>query len=87
MKEDKFKVTKARKRLDGWVISDKMSKTRVVEVERFFRHPVYEKVMRKKKKYYAHDGKEISKSGDFVTIEETRPLSKLKRWRVIEVKQ
>jgi small subunit ribosomal protein S17 len=86
MKEDNLKST-SRKQLQGWVVSDKMNKTRVVEVERFFRHPAYKKVMRKKKKYYAHDGKEISKPGDFVAIEETRPLSKLKRWRVVEVKK
>lgn len=69
----------------GWVISDKMDKTRVVKVIRTFRHPKYEKVIRKAKKYYAHDEKNLTHIGDKVEILETRPLSKLKRWRITRV--
>ncbi|MBL7078228.1 30S ribosomal protein S17 [Candidatus Shapirobacteria bacterium] len=68
----------------GEVISDKMSKTVVVEVVRVKPHPLYRKVMRKKKKLYAHNEKG-AKLGDWVKIAECRPLSKLKRFKVIEV--
>lgn len=85
MSKDSYKKT-SRKRLQGTVVSEKMKKTRVVEVERLVRHPKYQKVLKKRNKFYAHDEKEISKLGDFVVIEETRPMSKLKRWRVVEVK-
>lgn len=70
---------------EGVVISDKMSKTRSVEVTRQFRHPLYEKVMRRRKHYFAHDEKNESKSGDRVLIRETRPLSRNKRWEVIKI--
>ncbi len=76
-----------RKRVTGKVVSDKMEKTRVVCVQRVLRHSVYEKVVRKDKKYYAHDENNISAKGDEVLIEESRPLSRLKRWRVVEVKK
>ena len=79
------KVT--RKKLRGKVVSDKMKKTRVVEVERLVRHKLYQKAVKKRKKFYAHDDKEISKIGDMVIIEEARPVSKLKRWHVLEVKE
>lgn len=69
-----------KKQLVGVVISDKMNKTRVVEVQRTYRHPVYKKVIRSKKKYYAHDEQNKTHTGDKVTILESRPLSKLKRW-------
>lgn len=69
----------------GTVIGDKMEKTRVVEVVRTFRHPTYKKVMRRRTKFYAHDEQQISKIGDTVKIMETRPLSKLKRWRLVEI--
>lgn len=69
----------------GVVVSDKMNKTRVVEVERFVRVPKYEKVVRKTKKYYAHDENNMSKVGDKVVIKLTRPISKLKRWEIIEI--
>lgn len=69
----------------GVVVSDKMNKTRVVKVERLVRVPKYEKVVRKTKKYYAHDENNISKVGDKVKIKLTRPISKLKRWEIIEV--
>ncbi|MDA3792868.1 MAG: 30S ribosomal protein S17 [Elusimicrobia bacterium] len=78
--------TTSRKKIRGVVISDKMDKTRVVESEKRFRDPLYKKVIKKHKKFYAHDEKDISKTGDLVVIEETRPMSKLKRWRVVEVR-
>jgi small subunit ribosomal protein S17 len=71
--------------LRGVVVSDKMNKTRVVRVERTFRHPLYEKVIKRYKKYYAHDELNQSKVGDVVEIMSTRPLSKLKRWRIYRV--
>ncbi|MGM0568913.1 MAG: 30S ribosomal protein S17 [Elusimicrobiota bacterium] len=86
MKNNNYNISNKRK-LAGKVVSDKMDKTRVVEVERKFRHRVYGKVLRKSKKYYAHDEKNISSSGDEVLIEEIRPISKLKRWRVISLKE
>ena len=76
-----------RKRLQGIIIGDSNEKTRIVEVVRLIRHPLYQKVIKKRKKFYAHDEKEVSKKGDSVIIEETRPMSKLKRWRIAEVKQ
>ena len=69
----------------GEVISDKMEKTIVVEVARRVRHPRYLKVMTKRKKFYAHDEKSEAGLGDRVRIVESRPLSKLKRWRLVEV--
>ena len=74
-----------RKSRTGVVVSDAMDKTVVVSVERRITHPVYGKIMRRSKKYYAHDEKNEAKKGDTVQIEETRPLSKTKRWRVVEI--
>ena len=74
-----------RKERCGEVISNKMAKTIVVRVERRFPHPKYRKVVTAYKKLYAHDEKGEAKPGDRVRIEETRPLSKIKRWRLIEV--
>ncbi len=74
-----------RKDLVGTVVGDKVSKTRVIQVERLVQHPLYKKVLKVRKKFYAHDEANQSKSGDKVRIEETRPLSRLKRWRVVEV--
>ena len=74
-----------KKVLEGYVTSDKMNKTRVVIVQRLTRHKIYGKVLKKKKKFYAHDEKNQSKIGDKVKIVETRPLSKLKRWRIINI--
>jgi small subunit ribosomal protein S17 len=74
-----------RKIKEGVVVSDKMEKTVTVRVDRTFRHPEYEKVITRGKKYYAHCEKNDVKVGQKVKIMETRPLSKLKRWRVIEV--
>jgi small subunit ribosomal protein S17 len=74
-----------RKERVGEVISDKMNKTIVVRVERRFRHPQFKKVVTAYKKFYAHDEKGEAKVGDFVRIQETRPLSKTKSWRLVEV--
>jgi small subunit ribosomal protein S17 len=65
-------------------VSDKQDKTVVVRVERRFTHPVLKKTIRRSKKYYAHDEKNEFSVGDVVRIEERRPLSRLKRWEVIE---
>ena len=74
-----------RKERVGEVISNRMAKTIVVRVERRFPHPRFRKVVTAYKKFYAHDEKGEAKPGDRVRIEETRPLSKIKRWRLIEV--
>ena len=74
-----------RKERVGEVISAKMAKTIVVRVERRFPHPKYKKVVTTFNKFYAHDEKSEAKPGDRVRIEETRPLSKTKRWRLVEV--
>lgn len=71
----------------GEVISSKMAKTIVVRVERRFRHPKFKKVMTRYRKFYAHDEKGEAKVGDHVRIQETRPLSKMKSWRLVEVLQ
>ena len=74
-----------RKERVGEVISNKMAKTIVVRVERRFPHPRYKKVVTGYSKFYAHDEKCEAKVGDRVKIRETRPLSKLKNWRLVEV--
>jgi small subunit ribosomal protein S17 len=74
-----------RKSRVGTVVSDKMDKTVVVSVERRFSHPLYGKQMTRSKKFHAHDENNDYHVGDVVRIVETRPLSKLKRWRVAEV--
>lgn len=74
-----------RKVKTGVVIQDKMNKTRVVEVRRVFSHPLYSKVISRSKKLYVHDEKNQSHEGDKVKIMETRPLSKLKRWRLLDI--
>jgi small subunit ribosomal protein S17 len=74
-----------RKERTGDVVSDKMEKTIVVRVERRFRHPKFKKVVTQYKKFYAHDEKREAKVGDLVRIQETRPLSKTKSWRLVEV--
>ena len=74
-----------RKERIGEVLSNKMNKTIVVRVERRFPHPRFKKVVTSYKKLYAHDEKSEAKPGDRVRIEETRPLSKLKRWRLVQV--
>ncbi|MBD3414605.1 MAG: 30S ribosomal protein S17 [Candidatus Aminicenantes bacterium] len=74
-----------KKEKTGVVIGNKMKKTVKVSVERQVRHPLYKKVIKKRKSYFAHDEYEKCKIGDIVTIIETRPLSKRKRWRVKEI--
>jgi small subunit ribosomal protein S17 len=76
-----------RKILKGIVVSDKMNKTRVVVVERHIFHQKFKKYYIKKTKCYVHDENNISKTGDIVEIMETRPLSRLKRWRLLAVKK
>jgi len=70
--------------LEGVVVSDKNDKTIVVKVERRLTHPVLKKTVRLTKKYHAHDEKNTAKVGDVVWIEETKPLSKQKRWLLVE---
>ena len=74
-----------RKVIVGEVVSNKMHKTIVVEVVRKKAHPFYKRVVSKAKKFYAHDEKNQAHIGDVVRLEETRPLSKLKRWRLKEI--
>jgi len=74
-----------RKLREGWVISNRMDKTIVVAVERSFRHPRYQKIIRRTLKLYAHDDKNECQIGDKVKVMEARPLSRLKRWRLVQV--
>ena len=74
-----------RKSREGVVVSDAMQKTRVVLIERVFRHPRYQRVITRSKRLKAHDEENRSRAGDRVLIEETRPLSKDKRWRVRQI--
>jgi small subunit ribosomal protein S17 len=74
-----------RKVREGRVVSDKMEKTVVVAVESLVPHPIYGRRMRRTKKYKAHDEENQCRTGDVVRIVETRPLSKEKRWRVVEI--
>lgn len=74
-----------RHQFKGVVVSDKADKTRVVMVEWLYRHPRYDKTLRKRSKFYVHDEKNESKAGDTIEIMATRPLSKLKRWRLVRV--
>ena len=76
---------KRRKTKIGRVVSDKMDKTVVVAVESYRPHPLYKRAVRRIKKFKAHDEQNTCKIGDVVRIEETRPLSKEKRWRVLEI--
>lgn len=79
------KADSHRKEKIGYVVSTKMAKTVVVEVDRQKAHPKYKRVIAKSKKFYAHDEENTARTGDVVRIVETRPLSKLKRWRLAEV--
>ena len=74
-----------RKALIGEVVSTKMAKTIVVEVNRQKAHPFYKRVVKRSKRFYAHDENSTAKLGDVVKIEETRPLSKLKRWQLKDI--
>ena len=78
-------TTGKRKQRIGEVVSNKMTKTIVVRVERRYPHAQYKKIVTSYKKFYAHDEKSQAKVGDTVRIEESRPLSKLKRWTLLEV--
>lgn len=81
MSEKRFK-----KSFRGTVVSTKSEKTIVVNVERRFKHPIYSKFVTSSKKYHAHDEKGLAKEGDVVTIIESKPMSKLKRWALESVK-
>lgn len=74
-----------RKELIGLVVSDKRQKTITILVERKEKHPLYGKVMKKSKKFQAHDENNECKIGDTVKVSETRPLSKTKRWRLVQI--
>ena len=76
---------KLRKERTGLVTSDKMDKTNTVKIERKVKHPIYGKFVKQTKSFKAHDEKNEAKSGDTVKIAETRPLSKTKRWRLVEI--
>ncbi len=78
-------TTKSRRVMAGRVVSDKMDKTIVVSVERRFSHPAFKKIVRRNKKYKAHDEKNECNIGDTVEICECRPLSKHKRWRLVNI--
>jgi small subunit ribosomal protein S17 len=84
--QDAQSVTRnSRKTRVGVVVSDKMDKTVVVSIERRVQHPVYGKMVRRTKRLKAHDEQNAAKNGDTVRIMETRPLSKDKRWRLVEI--
>ena len=85
MSEATQDATGQRKRRQGRIVSDAMEKTVVVSVERQMAHPLYGKQVKRQKKYHAHDERNEFRSGDLVVIEETRPLSKSKRWRVVKL--
>lgn len=76
---------KQRKTLFGRVVSDSMDKTVTISVERLVQHPIYKKIIKKTSKIYAHDEDNQCKVGDKVKVMSTRPLSKTKRWRVVEI--
>ena len=78
-------TSSTRKTLTGEVVSTKMAKTIVVEVTRQRAHPLYKRVVSRSRKFYAHDETETAHTGDVVRIVETRPLSRLKRWRLEEI--
>lgn len=76
-------VKKFKRKLKGTVVSDKADKTVVVEVVRKFKHPIYSKFINTTKKYHAHDEQNTAKIGDVVTIIESKPYSKLKKWELV----
>lgn len=78
-------TSKGRMRLRGTVVSNKMQKTVIVSVERRVKHPLYKKYLVRRKKFAAHDERNICKTGDLVEIISTRPLSRTKRWAVTQV--
>jgi small subunit ribosomal protein S17 len=78
---------KTSRELTGKVVSDKMKDTIVVSVERSVKHPIYGKIIRRTTKIHAHDAGNTCKMGDLVTIKESRPISKTKRWTLVEIKE
>tara|TARA_Y100001960_G_C14522993_1_gene752272 strand:+ start:133 stop:402 length:270 start_codon:yes stop_codon:yes gene_type:complete len=80
-------IMNTRKQLSGKIFSNKMDKTVVVEVVKRFAHPIYKKYVNRTKKYYAHDPQNLCQIGDVVLIEESKPVSRLKRWRVKEIQE
>ena len=78
-------ATKTKRSVVGRVVSDKMDKTVTVLVERKVKHPVYGKIMTRSNKYHAHNEGDVAKAGDLVEIQESRPISRTKTWRVINV--
>jgi small subunit ribosomal protein S17 len=84
---DTPQTTRVQKERTGEVISDKMTKTIVVRVERRVTHPRFKKIVTRYSKHYAHDESELASVGDTVRIRETRPLSRMKRWTLVEVVQ
>ncbi|MCB9876147.1 MAG: 30S ribosomal protein S17 [Planctomycetes bacterium] len=84
---DAPKARKVRKVMRGTVTSNKMDKTLVVQVDRKVRHPLYEKFVSRRTKLYAHDENNEAKVGDIVDVTQTRPLSKLKSWRLLRIVQ
>ena len=85
MAENNQQTQGARKERVGTVVSTKMDKTVIVAVERRVSDPMYGKQVARTKKYYAHDEENAAREGDVVRITETRPFSKLKRWRIVEI--
>ena len=85
MTSEQLAATERRNEKVGHVVSTKMQKTIVVAVSRRVPHPLYKRIMKKRKKFYAHDEQGEARPGDVVRIVETRPMSKLKRWRLAEV--
>lgn len=86
MSDEKTNGT-GRKQRKGRVVSDSMDKTIVVEISRVIQHPLYKKYLTRNSRFKAHDEDEEAHPGDFVLIEETRPLSKTKRWRLTDILQ
>lgn len=84
MAEAQAAVTRRNEKI-GEVVSARMQKTIVVEVRRRVQHPLYKRIVTKRKKFYAHDEESAAKPGDLVRIVESRPLSRLKRWRLSEI--
>jgi small subunit ribosomal protein S17 len=80
-----METRKPRKTVVGRVVSDSMNKTIAVTVERIFQHPLYKKMVKRTAKIYAHDEERQAHVGDLVRVMSTRPISKMKRWRVVEV--
>ncbi len=78
------KTENKKRRLEGTIVSDKMTKTRVVAITRLKRHPKYLKFYKVTKRYKVHDEENASKTGDKVTIEECRPMSRDKRWTIVK---